>query len=542
MHSFLQSPTQKCAIVKPNRSKPNPKKTKLNSPSGNARKSAMSNKSTTQKTGRVGRSVRAGSITKASGEKVAYKSQKKVGLQKNERTASAASARVTKREVVSKAGISKKLKKPPAQVVRSARKASTKSAAKVVSASVVNSQKPKNKPTHSVVNDKKRAASLTAEAPKNPRNNKKPLRTGLTGQQKQPVQCKPLVQSKSRGRQKSATELSQAIKGRLDSRSKAATTVPEIKKSLSNPKVLKKIRMIQSQRDASKDIGFRPRAIKAPGEGDPFWEKEPQQDRIGLFVRDPFWLHATWDVTRLTIERAQSALAEQWHDAKPILRLMRLDDMGSSTSAESLQADIEIRGGVRNWYIPWTGESAVFRISIGYLGKHGRFHLIASSNTVKTPEATSPDAIDDHWSHLAPEGERIFALSGGYVSERDSGELRSILESRLQRNLGAPELARLAVAAEQPHYYRSDFFFEMDVELVFYGAAHPNCYVTISEEPVTLRPDGSFALRVPFPERRNVIPAVAVTRDGSHQKTIVVGVERNTKVMEPYDRDNDSSD
>jgi hypothetical protein len=300
--------------------------------------------------------------------------------------------------------------------------------------------------------------------------------------------------------------------------------------------------LIQSQRDAVKDISGRPRAIKAPGEGDPFWEKEPQQDRIGLFVRDPFWLHATWDITRGAVERAQAALSEQWHGARPILRLMRLDDSSGSTATETLQADIEIRGGVSNWYIPWTGEEAIFRVSVGYLGANGRYHVIAVSNTVKTPKASSPEAVDDHWSHLLPEGEKIFALSGGFDSERESGEMKTILESRLHRVLGAPELARLAVAADMPHHYRSDFFFEMDVELVFYGATNPNCYVTINEEPVTLRPDGSFALRIPFPDRRHVIPAVAVTRDGSHQKTIVVGVERNTKVMEPFERDQDTVD
>lgn len=356
------------------------------------------------------------------------------------------------------------------------------------------------------------------------------------------VDTRTSVESQLVANKKSKQAAASVNKDQLINKSKETLGTPDIRKSQSSPKVLQKIRMIQSQRDATKDIGFRSRSIKAPGEGDPFWEKEPQQDRIGLFVRDPYWLHVTWDVTRLAVERAQSALAEQWHGAKPILRLMRLDDMSSSTSAESLQADIDIRGGVRNWYIPWTGEAAVFRVSIGYLGAHGRFHLIAVSNTVKTPEASSPEAVDDHWSHLAPEGERIFALSGGFVSERDSGELKSILESRLQRSLGAPELARLAVAAEQPHHYRTDFFFDMEVELVFYGATHPNSYVTINEEPVTLRADGSFALRIPFPERRNVIPAVAVTRDGSHQKTIVVGVERNTKVMEPYERDHDPSE
>jgi hypothetical protein len=40
-----------------------------------------------------------------------------------------------------------------------------------------------------------------------------------------------------------------------------------------------------------------------------------------------------------------------------------------------------------------------------------------------------------------------------------------------------------------------------------------------------------------MPDRRQVIPVVASTGDGGEQRTIVLAVERNTKVMEPVIRD-----
>jgi hypothetical protein len=67
-------------------------------------------------------------------------------------------------------------------------------------------------------------------------------------------------------------------------------------------------------------------------------------------------------------------------------------------------------------------------------------------------------------------------------------------------------------------------------------------YLTLNGEPVTLRPDGTFAVRLPFPDRRQVLPAVACTRDGSQQRTIVVAVERNTKIMEPLEQERDTGD
>jgi uncharacterized protein len=309
--------------------------------------------------------------------------------------------------------------------------------------------------------------------------------------------------------------------------------------STTNPKVLKKIREMQLQREATKDIGFRTRLVKPPGATDPVFEKEPQKDRIALFVRDPFWLHASWDITRGAVERAQAALAEQWYGARPVLRLIRIDDSGATSVAETVQSEIEIRGGVRNWYIPWTGETASFRVNVGYLGVHGRYHVIAQSNIVRTPAFSSPEAVDQHWTDLGAEGERIYAMSGGYDSERETGELQEMLEERLNRSLGAPTLAKLGAAADAIYQRRSGFHFDMDVELVVYGSTSPDAYLTLNEEPVALRPDGTFVVRLPFPDRRQVIPAVAVARDGSHQRTIVVGVERNTKIMEPMEQEQD---
>ncbi|RMF42842.1 MAG: DUF4912 domain-containing protein, partial [Planctomycetota bacterium] len=93
-----------------------------------------------------------------------------------------------------------------------------------------------------------------------------------------------------------------------------------------------------------------------------------------------------------------------------------------------------------------------------------------------------------------------------------------------------------------PFRRRKDFHFEMEVELLLLGSTMPDAYVTLNGEPVALREDGTFVMRLPFPDRRQVLPAVACSRDGSHQRTIVVAVERNTKIMEPLDEEVDSGE
>ena len=309
-----------------------------------------------------------------------------------------------------------------------------------------------------------------------------------------------------------------------------------------DPKVLKRIRELQMQRQSDKDLAFRPTLIRPPGAIEPISESEPRKDRVALFVRDAHWMHATWDITRQAIERAKSAMLEQWHGAKPILRLIRMDDTGTTNTSETTERDIEIHGGLRNWYIEWSGEAASFRVLIGYLSSSGRFHVIAKSNIVKTPGAGSPDAVDEHWSDLGAESERLYAVSGGYDGELETGELKEMLEDRLRRTLGAPPLAKLGAGADSPFRNRGGFHFDMEVELVVYGSTVSDGYLTLNGEPVALRSDGTFALRVPFPDRRQVLPAVACSRDGSQQRTIVVAVERNTKIMEPLESEQDTGE
>ena len=79
--------------------------------------------------------------------------------------------------------------------------------------------------------------------------------------------------------------------------------------------------------------------------------------------------------------------------------------------------------------------------------------------------------------------------------------------------------------------------FHVDAEMILYGRTKPDAKVTLGGEPIKLRPDGSFTVRQPMPDKRQVLPVVASTADGVEQRTIVIAVERNTKVLEPMVRE-----
>ncbi len=257
--------------------------------------------------------------------------------------------------------------------------------------------------------------------------------------------------------------------------------------------------------------------------------KKPASDRLVLMVRDAYWLQAHWDIQASSVERARTALGQSWHGASPMLRLLRVAEDGSS----SVVRDIPIHGGVNHWYIDVAESPKSYRAEIGYVGgngSNGAFYSIARSNSVTTPTPGSVDAMNGSWSDMAANADRIYAMSGGYSDRGASLELQQLLEDRLQRRLGRPTETRFGHGCAGDH--RDDLRFAIDAEIVIFGAAQSHAHVTVDGEPVTLQSDGTFAVRMHLPDRRQVIPVVASTADGTEQKTIILGVERNTKELE----------
>src|SRR5438067_1505936 len=90
------------------------------------------------------------------------------------------------------------------------------------------------------------------------------------------------------------------------------------------------------------------------------------KDRIVAMVRDPYWLHCYWELTRHAIQRAEAALGQEWHASKPILRLLDVTSQDTTSTAESTIRDIDIHGGCNNWYIDVANPPRSYRIDIVY--------------------------------------------------------------------------------------------------------------------------------------------------------------------------------
>ena len=290
------------------------------------------------------------------------------------------------------------------------------------------------------------------------------------------------------------------------------------------PQAEQRLQEIKSRLAEAKDL-----AIRTVGDS-----RGPTKDRLVVMVRDPYWLHAYWELGRRSVQRAEAAMGQHWHAAHPVLRIHELSRNGTTSASRQAVRDIEIHGGVNNWYIDVHNPPKSYQLEIGYLAPGNRFFCLARSNVVTTPTPGSADTFDRNWAEVAKDCDRVYAMTAGAVEQDSSGDLKDILEEHLHRPMGESLFTQFGAGASGS---KQDFRFHIDTELIVHGKTQPDARVTLRGEPVRLRPDGSFAVRFSLPDRRHVLPVVANSGDGAEQRTIVLAIDRNTKVMEPVLRD-----
>lgn len=336
--------------------------------------------------------------------------------------------------------------------------------------------------------------------------------------------------AKTRATKSSSTRSSRKSPSRSSRKVTTANRSKATRKSAPRSTVaLKRIRKRRELREQQKDLSLAPVMATAKSV-----ESSRTKNRVVLLVRDSYWLHACWQVTRRSVERVRAAMNENWHSARPIIRLYELEHETTTNVMSNVVRDIEIHSGVTNWYIDVFDPPKSYRIELGYLADNGQFHSIGRSNVVSTPKPGTSDAIDNNWSDIAEDYERIYVMSGGGKASTDSRELKELFEERLRRPMNS---TLPSVNIHREINLEDVLRFDVDAELIIYGKTDNDAALTLNGKPLKLRPDGTFTVRQHLPDRRQVIPLVATTKDGIHERTIVLAVERNTKVMDPVNKE-----
>ena len=258
-------------------------------------------------------------------------------------------------------------------------------------------------------------------------------------------------------------------------------------------------------------------------------------NRIVLLVRDPWWLHAYWEVSPQQVAKGKQALGLP-PDA-PVKTVLRVYDItGREFNGRNANSffDIELNGMANNWYIHVGQPNASYCVDIGLISSQGKFYTLARSNSVTTPRDKMSDVIDEKWMTTKEQAEMMYALSGGFKIGAGSLELSQLMEERLLQAISSPgawsgAVSSWGVSGAVPERQKRGFWFILDTELIVYGATEPNAKVTLQGRPINLRPDGTFTVRFALPDGEQVIPVTATSPDAIETRTITPIVNRATK-------------
>lgn len=241
-------------------------------------------------------------------------------------------------------------------------------------------------------------------------------------------------------------------------------------------------------------------------------------DRIVLLVRDPYWIHSYWEIQQGTIERVLEENGLSGQHAQKVLRVY----IGSETE----YYDINVEGLINTWYINSGRPDTDFFVDIG-IGVQDRFIALARSNRVRTPLAGMSSVIDDRWMSLEEEARTIYALSGGFRMGEGSLGLQEMMERRLLAEISSGAISSFFGSGQIRERPRG-FWYNLDAELIVYGATEPDASVTLQGRPIQLRPDGTFTARFALPDGNQEIPVTFVSSDEVDRVTVEPKVSRRT--------------
>ena len=115
--------------------------------------------------------------------------------------------------------------------------------------------------------------------------------------------------------------------------------------------------------------------------------------------------------------------------------------------------------------------------------------------------------------------------------EKEAGSISAAQLAREQQ----PELGAVSSAALISSPYggeiagRRKFWFNINAELVIYGATEPDAAVSVGDRKIKLRPDGTFSFRFALPDGRYDLPVVATSSDKVETKEARLQFSRSTE-------------
>jgi uncharacterized protein len=304
--------------------------------------------------------------------------------------------------------------------------------------------------------------------------------------------------------------------------------------------------------------------------------------QLFLAARDPHWLYAHWDFNREQ-QKKYNALSADGHLA---LRVYR-----GAAEGEPL-AEIHLHPESRTWFVPVPAAGAKYLAELGYHDAAGKWVSLARSGATFTPPDSLSDDTSVRFATIPPEVPfaALLAMVKGAVREhvplveamqqmraqgfRDlpspeevksewtpaqekalgevisidhvrriwigSLEITELIRRQLQQHVSSAGAAQFSLPSSAMGALSSvsspfggvekprGFWFNVNAELIIYGATEPDAKVTIGDRAIKLRPDGSFSFRFALPDGAYSLPAAAHSADGVETRRAHLKFSRET--------------
>jgi hypothetical protein len=303
--------------------------------------------------------------------------------------------------------------------------------------------------------------------------------------------------------------------------------------------------------------------------------------KLFLTARDPHWLYAHWDLTR----EQQLQFNARSADGHLILRLF-----AGKVEGHPL-CEIHVHPESRHWFAHVERAGSSYAAELGCYSPVGRWTRIAiSSATVTPPDAVAVEgeiefatipfefpfarlleiiktavgenpplaqAIEELRRHGHPELPRAKGTpaSSAWTPQQEQAlakvvnldevrrvwmgslEITELIRRRLAHEMSSPGISNFSSGVSslsspfggggQPR----EFWFNVNAELIIYGATEPSAKVTLAGREIKLRPDGSFSYRFALPDGKYDLPAVAVSADGTDARAANLKFSRETEYL-----------
>ncbi len=304
--------------------------------------------------------------------------------------------------------------------------------------------------------------------------------------------------------------------------------------------------------------------------------------QLFLTARDPHWLYARWDLTREQ-QRKYNAMSADRH---LVLRIFVDDAKGEPFS------QIHVHPESNHWFAHVANAGTKYLAELGYYNADGKWTGISMSGATWTPpDAMSEDTsaqfatipvevpfaklielartavreniplaeviqqlrlagikiAETHAKSWTPEQELALAsiISMDKVRRVWMGsiEITELIRRQLQQELSSMSASQFAIptspvggissfsSVSSPfgaRERRQGFWFNVNAELIIYGATEPDAEVSIGGRVIKLRGDGTFSYRFSLPDGVYDLPAVAVSADRTDGRAAELKFSRST--------------